>query len=343
MPKKFGFKKANSGRQAPGSSDRFDNEASSTAENEHDRNLTEWTRGEARGSDRRRDSNLGLTPQACVSNANELRISGEYKDAIRFYIKALKILTQSQTNTSCRTEALIGLGHTYRDVGKKEKAISCFEEAMPLARSGSSRKQLSEVLLGFAKVYENNKEYEQAIEKYKRARETAIKHDFWPAKDEACLALERIFKQIGDYETAKQYLSEVSNTCRSSFKRKPGSREKGPRDFLDLGDRCKRYGEFQRAIAAYEKAVKSAQRDQNEFKTIAYQKIGYCYKKLNEIDKARKYFEKGEKTAEEQWEILPAVMKVMNTFTLSDHDFGAGDHWLETFYPQNAISSIDGE
>ena len=334
MLKKIGFTKRNLRRQATGSRDRLNDEIL-TATDEHDRSLTERTQGKAREGERRKSSTsgeIGLTPKSCVLLANKYRTNGETKDAIRFYKKTLEF-SQNQ-NEICRTEALIGLGHVYRDLGKKEKSISYYKEAKPLARSGSSRKQLSEVYLGIAEAYENNEEYEPAIKNYKKSRETAEKHDYWQVKKEACLGLERTFKKIGDPETAKQYSTEASNTGRSSFMRKPEF-------FLDMADRYKRNFEIHKAIKAYEKAVQSAEGDHNMFKKmLAYLGMGDCFKILRQIEKAREYFEKAEKTVEKQWDILSAILKIMNTFTLSD--IGADNQLLEKFYHQHTTSSIDG-
>ena len=255
---------------------------------------------------------VGQTSKSCITLGDVCRKGGDKEDAIYCYEKAVEI-AHKQKDHVCETEALRLLGRTYREAGENEKAIACYEKALP--KTGN-KQQEAEVFLGLAHVYEGNGQHKIAIEKYTKAEEIAKKHNCKWEETEACRSLGKVYSDLGDIKTAQKYFHKALDIApKESYK------ENKPLIYLGLAHTYRSNGEYEKAIESYKEAEKMlTQESERVFEEMSiYQGLGHCLKQIGRIKEGEEYLEKAEKTAEKKWDILPAVLRVMNHPKLCDN------------------------
>ena len=248
------------------------------------------------------------TPKKFIDLGHVFRKGDEKDLAIDHYEKALKIAHKQEDHFN-ETEALRGLGRIYREADENEKAIGYYEQALSSAQVRKNNMQEAEVFLGLAHAYENSKQSKIAIEKYKKAQEIAKEGNCKWEETEACRGLGKAFSDLGDFETAQQYFHEALDVApKKSYKKNL------PLIHLGLAHTYKSNGEYEKAIENYKKAEEIlAFKSNSEFKEMSvYLGMGNCLIKIGRTKEGEEYLAKAEKTAEKKWNILPAVLHVMN-------------------------------
>ena len=251
---------------------------------------------------------IGQTLKKCIDLGHVFRKGNEIDLAIHHYEQALKV-AHTQEDHFNATEALRGLGRIYREADENEKAIGYYEQALSSAQVGNNKMQEAEVFLGLAHAYENNKQSEIAIKKYTTAKEIANEANCKWEEIEACRGLGLAFSDLGDFKTAMQYFHEALDIAP-----KKGYEKNLQLIYLDLAHTYKSNGEYEKAIKNYKKAEEIlALTSNSEFNEMSlYLGLGNCLTKIGHIKEGEEYFTKAEKVAEKKWNILPAVLHVMN-------------------------------
>jgi tetratricopeptide (TPR) repeat protein len=216
---------------------------------------------------------------------------GEYKEALTFYEKSLKIRQQllpPKHLDLAKTYNLIGL--VYHNIGEYSKALSSHEKALEIRRQSlpSNHPLLANSYNNIGLVYDEMGEYWKALLYYKKT--LSIDQQTLPPNhpDSACT-----YNNIGGvYKNMAEYSKALSSHKKALEIRQQSLSPNHPdlaNSHGNVGNVYFNMGEYSKALSSYEKALEIRQQSlhpNHPDLAMSYNNIGYVYYKMGEYSKA---------------------------------------------------------
>ena len=222
---------------------------------------------------------------------------GEYKQALTYYEKALKIRQQSlSSNHPDLASSYNNIGVVYENMGEYSKALSSHEKALEIKQQSlsSNHSHLAASYSNIGNVYYNMGEYSKALSSHEKALE--IKQQSLPSNHPelatSYINIGNVRFRMGEHSKA---LSSHEKALEIQQQSLPSNHPGLATSYMNIGNVRFRMGEHSKALSYYEKTLEIKQQSlppNHPDLAMSYNNIGAVYQNVGEYSKALSSHEK---------------------------------------------------
>jgi tetratricopeptide (TPR) repeat protein/CHAT domain-containing protein len=272
--------------------------------------------------------------------AQELRKQGKYLDAAVMYEKCVEA---EKVSPAPRVEelakALSEPGYCYYLVGKYDKAIKCFKEALAIDKKLGVEADVARDLNNIGVVYSDWGQYDKALKYYEEA--LAIDKRLGQEADVAIRLnnIGMVYNSWGQYDKAIKHFKEAL-----AIAEKLGQEGSVATCLNNIGDVYHSLGKYDKALEYYEEslAIKKKLGQEEGDVATSLNNIGAVYHSLGKYDKAIKNF-KEVLAIYKKLELEGRAAVGLNNIGFVYHDWGQYDKALKYYKEALAIDKRLGQ
>jgi len=231
--------------------------------------------------------------ETLYNEGTELYNRSDFRGAAEKWEKGLEIARKINPEN---ISVFIGnLGVVYANLGDYQKALSCHEESLKIAKKNGNKEGISSSLGNLGFVYWNLCDYQKAISYYKKVLKIHKESENKEGIGYAFINLGLVYDDLGDYYKAISYQKKSLEIAKGI-----GDKESIGKIFNNLGVTYKRLGNYQKAVSYYEESLQ-IQKEIGNRNGIAmnFCNLGLVYDALGDYQKAISYSEKALKIQKE--------------------------------------------
>jgi len=261
--------------------------------------------------------------------AESLRATYDFKNAIRYYEKAYKIDKEHRLQRAAVDLNRIGVA--YNALGQKQKALDYMKRSLPLSREAGDRHTEASNLTNMGKLYNDFGQKHKALEYYQKA--LLITQTIGDRAREAVVLtnIGDVHYDIGEKKTAIKYFYEALPISRIAK-----DRVNQGKILLGIGHIYSTLGQNHKALECYKEAlkIKKVSGGMKE-QAIILNNIARVYYKLEKRHEALEYYQKALKINGKMGN-RKLEAKILNNIGIAYFAIGQGHKALE--YYQHALS-----
>jgi tetratricopeptide (TPR) repeat protein len=221
---------------------------------------------------------------------------GEYKEALRFYRKALTIRQQSLPPNRDLANSYNNIGLVYKNMREYSKALSSYEKALEIQQQSfpPNHPDLASSYGNIGNVYYNMGEYLKALSSHEKA--LAIKQKSLPSNHPDLAA------SYGNIGNVYYSMSQCSKAVSSHEKALEIQQQSLPPNhphlassYCNIGNAYYNMGEYSKAFSSQEKALAIRQQSlppNHPELASSYNNIGLVYENIGNYSKALSFYER---------------------------------------------------
>jgi tetratricopeptide (TPR) repeat protein len=224
---------------------------------------------------------------------------GEYKEALIFYEKALKIRQQSlPSNHPDLAKSYTNIGNVYYNMGNYSKALSSHEKALEIRQHSlpSNHPDLAKSYSNIGVVYYNMGNYSKALSSHEKAlkiRQQSLpsNHPDWAYSYNN---IGNVCDSMGEYSKALLYYEKALAIWQQSL---PSNHPDLAKSYSNIGVVYYNMGNYSKALSSHEKALEIRQQSlplppNHPYLAISYNNIGAVYQNMGDSSKATTSYER---------------------------------------------------
>ncbi|CAF1638517.1 unnamed protein product [Adineta ricciae] len=222
---------------------------------------------------------------------------GDYKMAIEYYEKALKIQeTTLPSNHPSLATSYSNIALVYDKMGEYSKALSFFEKALEIEEKTlpSNHPDLAQSYNNIGLVYYNMGEYSKALSFYEKAleiREKTLPSNH-PDLAQSYNNIGGVYDSMGEYSKALSFYEKALEIREKTL---PSNHPSLATSYNNIGFVYYNMGEYSKALSFYEKALEiwgKTLPSNHPSLAASYNNIGLVYNNMGEYSKALSFYEK---------------------------------------------------
>lgn len=229
----------------------------------------------------------------------------QIQDAVQSWQQALELYRQAQDQPG-EGSALVSLGAAYVTLERYRDAVNTLELYMPIARSLNDRRGEAQASGNLGIAYEALGNYGRSIAVLKQAGKLMLTLGDRSGLGRVLLNLGNTFEAVGDYDNAKiayEQSLKIAQQMGNSLQLSPAEKrqQQGAEGIAlsNLGSIYANLGQYQDAIAAFEKSLAIARSTENySSQASALLNLGSAYHSLRDRAKALNYYQQALKAAQ---------------------------------------------
>lgn len=222
-----------------------------------------------------------------IEQAENFRNKGFFKKSIKLWHKIYKKCIQ-KNNPMLTIDSLIALGDLSRIIGKFNKSIDYYKEALELSEILEYNTYIADSISGLALSYKGIGKWKESLKFIKKARriyernidKKGIAFTLW-AEGAIWRFGGRIKKSLDSYEKALQIFKKLKDISALGY------------TYCGLGGSSRIKGNFSESLKFYRKANEIFKKTEDKFGTAySYCGIGNAFRMMNNLKEAEKNFNK---------------------------------------------------
>ncbi|MBI1278208.1 MAG: tetratricopeptide repeat protein [Anaerolineaceae bacterium] len=261
---------------------------------------------------------------------NDLYISGNYKDALTSFEKALSI-ARSTKDHAIEDDILIGIGKVYASQGIYKVALDNYQQAFAIAQNTNDQDGEAKATEGIGSVYWSQGNYETALDYYEQSLSLVAKDKNRYVEAQALSDIGNVYAAQGDYETAQDYYNRALN-----IRRAIGDKDGEAETLNNIGALYVYITKYDEALNNFNQALTMMRAvGDRAGEAEALNNLGFLNMTLGNYQKARDYYQMALVITQEL-NIRPSEANVLNNWaTLYDRQ-GKYDEALN-YYRQSLV------
>ena len=229
---------------------------------------------------------------------------GKYKEALRFYSKALAIRQQSLSPDSDLGNTYNNIGLVYKRMLKYSEALSSHEKALEIQKTSlpPNNSHLASSYGNMGSVYYNMGEYSKALSSHQKSLE--IKQQSLPPNHPDLASsygnIGNVYQNIGEHSQALLSHEKALEIQQQSL---PSNHPHLASSLNNIGNAYHSVGEYLKALSSYERALAIRQQSlpsNHPDLASSYSNIGFVYENMRNYSKAMSFYQQAVDNGE-QW------------------------------------------
>lgn len=222
-------------------------------------------------------------------------------------------------------------GATYLNMGDKEAALKCFEDALSQAEAIGAeaeelmyncKKNIPQIILSIGKEQANNSDIPGAIATFKKAAEKAQEYGQSDVLMEAESLIPQLYMQEGNIYLKNKDYQNALNSYKQIIEINPSD----DNAYLRIGQAASRLGDAQTAMDAYNKAIELGNRNANKELAKLYLTMANNELKAKDYQTALEHAQRSNEIAAN-----PTAMQIAGTAALALKNYSVAIENFEGF------------